>query len=147
MTIKEIVGFGGGGLFLLLTLIQISPIKVNPWSFLAKKLGRAINSEVLERVDELDRKIDAVDQKTEEISAKSDERSAIDCRVKILRFGDELLHGVSHSKEHFDQILLDITEYQRYCDTHPKFTNHVTVITTKRIEDAYQHLLNTNGFL
>ena len=35
------------------TLVQVSPIKVNPWSWLARKIGRAINGEVIDRVDRL----------------------------------------------------------------------------------------------
>ena len=31
----------------LLSLVEVSPIKINPWSGLAKWLGRAINGEVL----------------------------------------------------------------------------------------------------
>ena len=50
MTLKEILLGGGGTLFVLLTLIQLAPIKINPWSAMAKAFGRAINSEVLEKV-------------------------------------------------------------------------------------------------
>ncbi len=44
MSIQEILMNGGGALVILLTLVQIAPIKVNPWSALAKWLGRAINA-------------------------------------------------------------------------------------------------------
>ena len=36
MELKEILMGGGGGLFALLTILQISPIKINPWSALAR---------------------------------------------------------------------------------------------------------------
>ena len=147
MSVKDILEWGGGGLIVLLTIIQITPIKINPWSWLAGIIGRAINKDVMDKINVLDEKIDTLDKKTLALEAKADERNAKACRVKILRFGDEILHNVSHSKEHFDQILLDITEYQNYCDTHKDFINHVTVCTTKKIEDTYQHLLDTNGFL
>ena len=48
MTLKEILFGGGSALFVLLTLLQLAPIKINPWSAIAKAFGRAINSEVLE---------------------------------------------------------------------------------------------------
>lgn len=147
MEISEIIGWSGGGLVLLLSLIQIAPLKLNPWSWLARKIGKAINGEVLEKVKELDLKIDAVDKKTELLSKKEDMKTAVQCRARILRFGDEILHGVQHSKEHFDSVLLDITDYQQYCCTHEDFANHVTLHTTKKIEAVYQHLLDTGGFL
>ena len=46
MSIQEILTGGGGVLLILLTLVQISPIKLNPWSALAKTVGRAINADV-----------------------------------------------------------------------------------------------------
>lgn len=33
----------------LLSLIEVSPIKINPWSRLAKIIGHALNAEVLEQ--------------------------------------------------------------------------------------------------
>lgn len=106
-----------------------------------------INGEVLERVHSLDEKIITVDSRVDALAEREDRKSATLCRARILRFGDEILHGVSHSKEHYEQILLDMTEYSQYCDSHPEFANHVTKHTEKVIEDTYQHLLETNGFL
>ena len=37
MTLKEILEAGGGILFIVLTLVQVAPIKVNPWT----EIGRA----------------------------------------------------------------------------------------------------------
>lgn len=122
------------------TLIQIAPIKVNPWSWLAKKIGRAFNGEVLKRLDKLEAKVDAIE-------AADTERDAINARVRILRFGDEVLHGVEHSKEHFDQTLLDITKYNDYCDTHPRFQNEMTVLTAQQIKRAYVARWEKHDFL
>ena len=65
------------------------------------------------------------------------EQSARNSRARILRFGDEILHGTKHTQEHFDEILGCITEYTKYCDEHPDFMNHVTVKTTQHILDVY----------
>ena len=42
----EFIVSGGGLLIALLTVIQISPIQINPWSNLAKAVGKAINSAI-----------------------------------------------------------------------------------------------------
>lgn len=47
MTIAQLLTSGGGALLILLTLIQIAPIKINPWTALARAIGRAINKDVL----------------------------------------------------------------------------------------------------
>lgn len=49
MTLAQIFSWGGGGLFLLLTLVQLAPIKVNPWSWLAKSVGKAIGIAAVEK--------------------------------------------------------------------------------------------------
>ena len=139
MTMEEIAT-GGGILLVAMTLIQIAPIKLNPWSALAKAIGRAINGEVIAKVDRLEREL--LDMKENQ-----EERDAISCRARILHFGDETIHGVRHTKEHFDQILRDITTYERYCDDHPNFENNTTALTSQRIKDIYEECLKTKDFL
>ena len=121
------------------TLVQIAPIKVNPWTWVARAIGRAINAEVIQKVDKLEGDLRNLKDRSEEHEAKS-------CRIRILRFGDEILHGVHHSKEHFDQILLDITEYENYCREHPRFKNNMTSITTSVIMSTYQECWKKNKF-
>ena len=79
--------------------------------------------------------------------ADDDEQWASLSRSHILRFGDELLHNVAHSKEHFDQILLDISKYEHYCETHKDYKNDVANETIKRIKKTYQKCLDNNDFL
>ena len=140
MTLKELLTGGGTALLILATLIQIAPIKINPWSWLAKNIGKALNGEVVEKVDSLEKNI-------ENLRVECEEREATKCRARILRFGDEILHNVRHSKEHFDQILLDITAYEQYCNTHPNFKNNVAIATINRINREYDECANNNGFL
>jgi len=140
MTLKELLTGGGSALLILATLLQIAPIKINPWSFIAKKIGKALNGEVVEKVDGLERNV-------EKLRSECEERAANNCRTRILHFGDEILHNVRHSKEHFDQILLDITDYEQYCNNHPHFKNNVAVATIKRITEVYEDCVENNDFL
>lgn len=138
--IKEILMYGGGGLAVLMTLVQISPIKLNPWSWIGRCIGRAINGEVLEKVDALSKDV-------KNNKADDDEQWASLSRTHILRFGDEILHGVAHSKEHFDQVMRDISKYESYCDTHPNYLNGVAHATIQQIRKTYQKCLEENTFL
>lgn len=140
MTLQEIALGGGGALIVLLTLIQIVPVKINPWSKLANCIGRALNKELIDKVDAIDKKVVSLEE-------KSDERNANSCRSQILRFGDEILHGVPHSKEHYDNILGIITEYENYCEDNPKYMNNVAVATIKHIKHMYQIHLEEDSFL
>lgn len=140
MTLNDITMYGGGALLILMTLIQIAPIKIDPWSWLGKCIGRAINGEVLDKMETLS-------QDVKKNKADDDEQWASLSRSHILRFGDELLHGVAHSKEHFDQILLDISKYEKYCSEHKDYLNDVAHETIKRIKNTYQKCLEENNFL
>lgn len=139
-TIKQIALGGGGMLLIIMTLVQISPIKINPWSWIARCIGRAINGEVLAKVDNLS--CELADHKE-----KSEERHATLCRAHILRFGDEVLHGIPHSKEGYDNILLDIDAYEEYCEKHPGYKNNVAIATIKNIKRMYQKHLEEDSFL
>lgn len=122
------------------TIIQIAPIKINPWSWVARAIGRAINAEVIAKVEKLESDL-------QDLKGHTAEQTAKECRVRILRFGDEILHDVRHSKEHFDQILLDITDYEMYCKEHPEFKNNMTALTTSRIKSTYEQCLEDHSFL
>lgn len=140
LSIGNLLGGSGVILFLLLTLIQISPIKINPWTWLARKIGRAFTGEALDRLDNLEKEI-------KEIKRKNEEREATDCRSAILRFGDEIRHGTLHSKEHFDQVLLDISFYEHYCSTHNDYANNIALMTIEKIKNTYRDCLNNDSFL
>ena len=58
MTLAQIFSWGGGGLFLLLTLVQVSPVKINPWSALARLVGRAINGDVLDKLGKVETRLE-----------------------------------------------------------------------------------------
>ena len=129
-----------GGLIALSTVVEISPIKINPWSASLRWFGNKLNGDVIKEVEVLKEKVQMLSGKQEECEVKS-------ARVRILRFGDELYQGKKHSKEHFDNILDDITTYNDYCRDHPDFKNERTKLTEKQIKDAYQRCLAEHTFL
>ena len=122
------------------TLIQVSPIKVNPWSALARALGRALNREMMEKADRLQTSLD-------NHIAMDGEHKAKDCRRRVLRFNDELIQGSKHTKEHFDDVLEDITEYERYCRDHADFKNHKAIMAIENVKRTYQKCEDENSFL
>lgn len=140
MNLWEVFAGGGGLLVVIMTLVQVSKIQINPWSWLAKKFGRAINGEIIAKVDKLTEDVN-------DLRKESEEREATTCRARIMRFGDEILQGKEHTKEHFDQTLLDITFYENYCDEHPKFKNSIAVATIQNIRRVYDKCLKEKTFL
>lgn len=134
MGIQELLLKGGGIVFALLTLVQITPIKVNPWSAIARAIGKAlIGGDIMAKLEEHIR----VD----------DERDADMHRYRLLRFNTELLRKTRHTKEEFDEILYSVTYYERYCEDHPKYENNRAVLAIENIKRVYKECMETNDFL
>lgn len=145
--LKEHTSWWVASLICLSLLIEITPIKFNPLSWLAKKIGKAFNGEIMKEIGTLKTEVKDIKKDVTDIREEAKEREANNRRTRILEFGDEILHGVDYSKEHFDQILLDITAYENYCDDHPHYMNNVAKETIKHIKYVYQQHLVHDDFL
>ena len=151
--IQNISGWGWAGIVIvLLSIIQISPIKIDPWSWIAKQIGRALNQEVMQKQDDFQKESQEYrrnnDLNIKNLSAQMDRRDAEDSRNRILRFGDEIKsQQFRHSQEYYNQILADMTDYEQYCREHPNFKNERTVATEKVIRESYEAHLKNNDFL
>lgn len=77
----------------------------------------------------------------EVLSDKVDRNQAILARTHILRFDDELLNDIKHSKEYFSQQLQDIDTYESYCQIHPDFKNSYATAAIDHIRKTYAALL------
>lgn len=75
------------------------------------------------------------------LSDKVDRNQAILARTHILRFDDELLNDIKHSKEYFCQQLQDIDTYESYCQIHPDFKNSYATAAIEHIKKTYSQLL------
>ena len=132
---------GGGGLTaLLLTLVQIAPINIKPWSAIAKAIGRAINADVLDEIETVKSGLDAHIR-------MDDERNADEHRARILAFNNELLRDIPHTKEEFIDVLADIDHYERYCKSHPDYENNRAVHAIGNIGRVYDERLQEHDFL
>lgn len=83
----------------------------------------------------------------EQLRKEIGEKDATTRRYRILRFNDEILHGTKHTKEHFDQILEDITQYEKYCLENPEYENNKATLSIKNIEKVYQKCVEENVFV
>ena len=140
MTLDKLLAYSGGGLFVLLTLVQIAPVKVNPWSAIARWIGKAINGEVLGKLGRLEARLD------EHINT-DDKRDADSHRVKILQFNNELLRSIDHTKEEFIEALAEIDAYERFCKDHEDYPNNRAVLAIENIRENYKERLKKHDFL
>ena len=142
--IWQIVGLIVGGTF----VIQVSPIKLNPWGWFLKRLGKEVNEELNQNITEVSKKVDELEAKVETIECEFDEDNAKQNRRRILRFADECRRSEKHSEEHFTEMIEgDVKAYKNYCKNHPEFENDKCVMSIEFIEDAYKYCMSNNAFL
>ena len=139
--INDIAQVGGFSLLIiLLGMIKIPHIEINFWKWLGRGFGRVINDEVLTQVAGLKKDLD-------EFKRESELERVRQARQRILRFNDEILFEKRHSKEHFDEVLDDITVYERYCREHKEYENNKAVLAISTIKEVYQECMDTHDFL
>ena len=140
MSIQEIFAGGGLSLLAILTLVQLSPIKVNPWSALARAVGRAVNADVTRELAE-------IKDKLESHITMDDHRNADSHRTRILHFNNEMLRDINHTKEEFTEVLAEIDAYELYCREHPEYPNNRAILAIKNIQEVYMERLKRHDFL
>ena len=136
------------------TLIEVCPIKINPWSWLFRMLKmlwrsfcRSLNSDVLDKLSALEKGQGATQAQLEKHIAMDDEREADKVRASILHFNNELLREIPHTKEEFVEILAKIDWYNGFCDTHKDYRNRRAVHAIANIERVYDERLQKHDFL
>lgn len=147
MTIQDMIAGGSSLLLVLLTLVQIAPIKINPWSALARAFGRCINGDLCKKIDTVaqqqleNRRL--LDKHISDDEAKTADRR----RARILQFNNELLRDIPHTKEEFIELLNEIDAYRAYCRTHEDYPNSRAVHAIANIERVYDERLQKRDFL
>ena len=136
----EILLGSGGIVAVILTIIQVAPIKINPWSAIFGAIGRAINSDVLKELKTTQKKLD-------DHIRTDDERDADNHRKRILQFNNELLRDIPHTREDFIEILSEIDYYENYCKTHPTYKNNRAVHAISNIGRVYDDRMRKHDFL
>lgn len=120
-------------------VIEITPIKINPISWVLSWVGDRIN-------DKLNKKIDAIDKKLDNHIQIYTGRWVQELRGEILIFANECTRGINHSREQFEFVLKECDLYEEHItSTHQ--SNGVMVEAMSLIRRQYANKLATNGFI
>lgn len=147
LDLQGITWLAGVVTVIVTTLVQNFSDKYKPWTWLAEQFGKAANKEIIDRLDNVEKKIINIEERDSEQDKKAEEERAKAARRRILRFADEIRSKVRHSKEFFDDVLADISFYKNYCKENPKFENEKAVMAIELIEETYKKCLRENDFL
>lgn len=101
------------------------------------------NSKVLTKIGELEQRQIAMEEKFEY-------EHASEARTRIIRFNNELMQGINHTKDYFDDIIENsIDVYENYYNDpeHKKLKNGIAKAAVKNIYRIYDYKVQTNSFL
>jgi hypothetical protein len=115
------------GIGVLSVFVQVSPIKINPISWLGSMFMQNTN----QKIDELEHTID-----TNEIE---------NLRRSILDFANSCQNGIEHSQEQFNQVFKDNEKYHCLLKKY-NLTNGRVDSDFKYIENTYQDCLKKHHF-
>lgn len=141
--IKDNLGVGSVIVAVLMSIVQVSKIPVNPWSW----IGKVLNKDLIQEVKKQGKKIEELSQKMGGIENRITESDAKVARYRIIRFDDEVRHKVLHTKEHYDQIIIDIDTYETFCKDNEWFVNNQAHWAIANIRKQYEEHNKDNSFL
>lgn len=144
---QEIITLGVGILLVLSMLVEVSKIKLNPWSALARWLGKRANAEVLAELSYVKAELEKTKETLEAHVTLDDRRTADAHRARILHFNNELLRDIPHTKEEFIEILAEIDAYEKYCRENPDYPNNRARLAIETIQEVYKERLKKHNFL
>lgn len=148
MNLQEIFVSSGGVMFVLMTLVQIAPIQVNPWSAIMRVVGKALNKDVMEELKAIKETQAETRETLDDHIRMDDERNADLHRVHILRFNRELLqNNIPHTREDFIEALSEIDFYEHYCKDHEEYENNRAVLAIQNIKRVYKEKLKKHDFV
>lgn len=124
---------------ILVALVGIIPTVIANRKKTEKSLQESRN-ETKAQVEKLQKTLDNHIKEDEDAKART-------LRYRILRFYDEMCEGREHSESHFEDILSDIDDYEKFCDTHPGFKNSRGKTAMSYIKDTYAKLKSGGRFL
>lgn len=89
---------------LLSLVVQISPIKCNPWTALLSWIGRVITRDVMREVEGIKADLADVRRQQKQQQLEQDENEMDRIRSEVLDFANSCRNKRRHTKEEFDHI-------------------------------------------
>ena len=120
------------GIIAFTGIIQIIPIKINPWSALLKWIGKLVTGNACGKIDNLIKQVD------------ENEKDRI--RWEVLDFANSCRNGRKHTRDEFQHIVALHDKYKKLLEK-TKDTNGVFDVEYKYIQDLYAERLEKNDFL
>ena len=125
LTAGELAGWAVVLIVLLFSLIQISPLRLNPWDNILGWVGQKVNGDMQAQLKELKKHVQ--------------DMWVASHRQSVLTFAREARAGVEHSSDEWTNVLNIIAEYEAFCQGNT-ITNGIVKADSEYIRNLYQEL-------
>ena len=135
------------------TLVEIVPIKINPWSGILKWIGKVVNAEDRKNIADISVKIDnmrenqtRIEETVAEMKHEIEEDKAKEKRWHILDFVNSCRHGRTHTREEWNHVISELADYETFTER-KGIKNGVIEEDAKYLRKLFQQNNDTNNFL
>lgn len=112
MSIGEIIAAISAGLLCLGTFIEVSKIKINPWSSLFRWIGNCLMADVKEELKEVKEEQKKLAKRQDELARQRAIDAADRIKAEIFNFYNECQKGQRHSEAEFNHIIQQNKKYE-----------------------------------
>lgn len=126
-------------IMLMMTFVEITPIKLSPWTAIFNWFGKRLNKEVTTKIDKIEDRLEHHIQESEQSELKAR-------RMAILDFSSSIIRGVNYHREKFEFMINECDQYEKYIDEN-KIKNGVAEASIAEIRRIYQEHLRNHDFL
>ena len=125
ITAGEMAGWGLVILIIILSLVEVSPIKLNPWSHILAWIGKKAHGD-------LQSKLESLEKHTQDIWIYNH-------RQAVIQFARECREKCTHDAEEWATILAMADEYEAFCQKNG-ISNGLVKADTEFIRNLYQEM-------
>lgn len=119
--------------------IEITPVKINPLSFIIKWIGDCFNRDTRDKLHSISLQLDDVSNRIDKIEIN-------DMRTTILDFANSSMNNRKHTKEEFEHIIDLYTSYEKIIGDRGMKNGRID-LAYQYISDLYTTCLRENSFL
>ena len=146
MSIGEIIAAISAGVLCLGTFIEVSKIKINPWSSLFRWIGNSMMADVKAELKEVKEEQKELAKRQDELTRQRAIDAADRIKAEIFAFYNECQKGQRHSEGEFNHIIQQNKKYEKLIKE-TKEPNGVYEAEYKYILGIYEKCQKEKDFL
>lgn len=122
-----------------ITLIQVAPIKLDPWSWIGKQFRKFFVGDIEEQLKDIRGELDNVQKSMIEDKVES-------TRWNVLNFANSCRQNKKHTKEEWEHCIDSLYWYENYC-VENNITNGVMQECEGYLKSLFRKLMEKDDFL